>query len=65
MPSRHFINRAGFAPVVCGTPGSTLNAKFWKTMWMMWLRQKPFDAERFCPKQTAREEQGPVKTGRD
>jgi len=30
MRSRHFINRAGFAPAVCGTPDSTLSARFWR-----------------------------------
>jgi transposase len=39
--------------------------KILETMWMMWLRRQPFDAERFCSKQIAREEPGPVKTGRD
>jgi len=39
--------------------------KILETMWMMWLRRQPFDPERFCPKQIAREEPGPVKTGRD
>src|SRR5207248_11010372 len=39
--------------------------KVLETMWMMWLRRQPFDAERFCSKQIAREEPGPVKTGRD
>ncbi len=39
--------------------------KILETMWMMWLRRQPFDPERFCSKQIAREEPGPVKTGRD
>ena len=39
--------------------------KILETMWMMWLRQQPFDPERFCPKQVAREEPAPAKTGRD
>jgi len=37
--------------------------KILETMWMMWLRHQPFDPERFCSKQIAREEPGPVKTG--
>src|SRR5881275_2839302 len=33
--------------------------KILETMWMMWLRCQPFDPERFCSKQIAREEQRP------
>ena len=39
--------------------------KVLETMWMMWLRRQPFDSQRFCSKQIAPEEPGPVKTGRD
>jgi len=39
--------------------------KILETMWMMWLRRQPFDSQRFCSKQIAPEEPGPVKTGRD
>src|SRR6266404_5035 len=39
--------------------------KILETMWMMWLRRQPFDPKRFAQPQIAREEPGPVKTGRD
>jgi transposase len=39
--------------------------KILETMWMIWLRQKPFDAERFARKQITAGEQGTVEPGRD
>jgi len=35
--------------------------KILQTMWMMWLRQKPFDAKRFAGKEIAPERQSAVK----